>query len=434
MFSSGGLESNDYCDHICAESRIFKEYMNKKLISVILIVFIDLLGFSLILPLLPYYAKTFQADSFTTGILVASYAAAQLIGAPLLGRLSDRFGRRPVLLVSVFGTFLGFLLLGFASTLWMLFVSRIIDGLTGGNLSVAQAYITDVTDAKSRAKGLGLIGAAFGVGFIIGPVAGGILSQWGYAVPAFVAAALSLGNLILIYAWLPESLTAEMRAERGASAQRPPVTLGALLAALQRPFSGSLLITRFFFGLAFAILQTIFSLYALQKFNLNARDTGFILAYVGVVSVITQGFLIGRISNKVREDVLIIACVGIMAVTLLGWGLAPSLPFLLIIMAPNSMAGGMLNTLLSSTLTKAVAPQEVGGILGLSASIESSTRIIAPTLGGFLLQSVGTWAPGVLSSLIMAGVFVYVWITLYNHPIVFTFKQEKTAAAPTISE
>ena len=404
--------------------------MNKKLFSVILVVFIDLLGFSLILPLLPYYAKTFQANSFVTGILVASYAVAQLIGAPILGRLSDRFGRRPVLLVSVFGTFLGFVLLGFARALWMLFVSRIIDGLTGGNLSIAQAYITDVTDAKSRSQGLGLIGAAFGIGFIIGPVAGGVLSQWGYAVPALVAAALSMVNLVLIYAWLPESLTAEMRAKM--PDKRPAITVGALLVALKRPFSGSLLISRFFFGLAFAILQTIFSLYALLKFNLNARDTGFVLAYVGVLSVITQGFLVGRITNKVRDDVLIIVCVGVMSLTLLGWGLAPTLPILLIIMAPNSIAGGMLNTLLSSTLTKSVAPSEIGGILGLSASVESSTRIIAPTLGGFLLQQVGTWAPGVVGSIIMAGLFVYVWITLYNHPFVLDMKKDKVLASQPI--
>jgi DHA1 family tetracycline resistance protein-like MFS transporter len=406
--------------------------MNKKLFSVILVVFIDLLGFSLILPLLPYYAKTFQANSFVTGILVASYAVAQLIGAPLLGRLSDRVGRRPVLLVSVFGTFLGFLLLGFARSLWMLFVSRIIDGLTGGNLSIAQAYITDVTDAKSRSQGLGLIGAAFGIGFIIGPVAGGVLSQWGYAVPAFAAAALSFANLVLIYAWLPESLTPEMRANM--PDKRPAITLGALFVALKRPFSGSLLITRFFFGLSFAILQTIFSLYALIKFNLNARDTGFVLAYIGVLSVITQGFLIGRISTKVRDDVLIIICVGVMSLTLLGWGLAPNLPILLLIMAPNAMAGGILNTMLSSTLTKSVAPHEIGGILGLSASVESSTRIIAPALGGFLLQQVGTWAPGVVGAIIMAGLFVYVWIALYNHPVVFTLKQDKEFVAQPSSD
>ena len=217
---------------------------NKRLFSIILVVFIDLLGFSLILPLLPYYAKTFNANQTTTGILIASYALMQLIGAPILGRLSDRFGRRPILLLSVFGTFLGFLLLGFANALWMLFASRIIDGLTGGNLSVAQAYISDVTDAKDRSKGLGMIGAAFGLGFIIGPVTGGLLSQWGYAVPAFAAAAISLINLILIYAWLPESLTTEKRNQM--TEKRPAVSLNALLVAFQRPFTGSILITRFF--------------------------------------------------------------------------------------------------------------------------------------------------------------------------------------------
>ena len=407
--------------------------MNKKLFSVILVVFIDLLGFSLILPLLPYYAKTFAADSFTTGLLVAAYALAQLIGAPLLGRLSDRYGRRPILLVSIFGTFLGFLLLGFAITLWMLFASRIIDGITGGNLSIAQAYITDVTDAKSRSQGLGLIGAAFGIGFIIGPVVGGVLSQWGYAVPAFAAATLSFANLVLIYAWLPESLTPEMRAAK--QVQRPAVTVGALLAALQRPFSGSLLISRFVFGLAFATFQSIFSLYALLKFNLNARDTGFVLAYVGVLSVITQGFLVGYITKKVREDILIVVGVAVLMVTLIGWAVAPSLLILLIIMAPNSMAFGLLNTLFSSTLTKSVEPHEIGGILGLSASIESSTRIIAPTVGGFLLQQVGTWAPGAASAALTAGLLVYVWITLYNHPIVQTLHLEKgPTAMPVVAE
>jgi len=401
---------------------------NKRLFSIILVVFIDLLGFSLILPLLPYYAKTFAANQTTTGILIASYAVMQLIGAPILGRLSDRFGRRPVLLVSVFGTFIGFLLLGFANALWMLFASRIIDGLTGGNLSVAQAYISDVTDEKSRSKGLGLIGAAFGLGFIIGPVTGGLLSQWGYAVPAFAAAGISFINLILIYAWLPESLTEEKRSQM--TEKRPAVTLNALLVAFQRPFTGSILITRFFFGLAFAIFQTIFSLYALAKFNLTARDTGFVLTYVGVLSVIVQGFLVGRLTTRFREDLLITASVILMAVSLLGWALAPSLIWLYIIMTPTALSGGLLNTLLSSTLTKAVAPQEIGGILGLSAAVESSTRIIAPLLGGVLLQQIGTWAPGAFGATIMVGVSIFVFITIYNHPIVFTLKQNKPVPVP----
>ena len=195
---------------------------NTRLLTIFLIVFIDLLGFSLILPLLPYYAESYGATPTVVGLLVASYAAAQLFGAPLLGRLSDRFGRRPVLLLSVAGTSAGFLLLGFADPLgrWLaglvapnaanafiiglLFLSRILDGLTGGNITVAQAYITDVTDEQNRAKGLGLIGAAFGLGFIIGPAAGGALSRFGYNLPAFVAAGVSLINFLMILTLLPE--------------------------------------------------------------------------------------------------------------------------------------------------------------------------------------------------------------------------------------
>jgi len=415
-------------DYAQGEDLYQKEKMNKRLFSIILVVFIDLLGFSLILPLLPYYAETFKASETTTGILIASYALMQLIGAPILGRLSDRFGRRPVLLLSVFGTFLGFLLLGFANALWMLFVSRIIDGITGGNLSVAQAYISDVTDEKSRSKGLGMIGAAFGLGFIIGPVTGGLLSQWGYAVPAFAAAAISFINLILIYAWLPESLTEEKRSQM--TEKRPAITLNALLVAFQRPFTGSILITRFFFGLAFAIFQTIFSLYALAKFNLTARDTGFVLTYVGVLSVIVQGFLVGRLTSRFREDILITASVVLMGISLLGWALAPSVLWLYIIMTPTALSGGLLNTLLSSTLTKAVAPQEIGGILGLSAAVESSTRIIAPLLGGVLLQQIGAWAPGAFGAVVMVGVSIFVFITIYNHPIVATLNQSKAAPVP----
>jgi MFS transporter, DHA1 family, tetracycline resistance protein len=389
---------------------------NKPLASIFLIVFIDLLGFGLILPLLPYYAESFGASDTVVGLLVASYAAAQLVGAPLLGRLSDRFGRRPILLLSLLGTLFSFLLLGFAKTLGLLFIARIFDGITGGNISVAQAYIADVTDEKSRAKGLGMIGAAFGLGFIFGPATGGFLSQWGYAVPAFAAAGLVTINLLMVYFWLPESLTPEKRVEL-AQAEKPKFTLRALLDALQRPFSGSLLITRFFFGLAFSIFQTIFSLYALRRFNLEAQQTGYILTYVGVLSVIVQGGLVGKLSERFRDDYLIITSVGIMALSLLGWAFVPSVTMLLVVLAPIAFAGGILNTVISSALTKTVQPQEIGGILGLAASIESLTRVIAPTLGGFLLEKLGFWSPGVFSALVLTVLFVYVWFSIFNHPM-----------------
>ena len=263
---------------------------NTRLLTIFAIVFVDLLGFSLILPLLPFYAEQYGATPMLVGLLVASYAAAQLIGAPLLGRLSDRYGRRPILLLSVAGTFGGFLLLGFADPVGrffsslvapgfanmfivgILFISRILDGLTGGNITVAQAYIADVTDEKNRAKGLGMIGAAFGLGFIIGPAVGGALSRISYSTPAFAAASVSFLNLLLIALFLSKSLNKEQRAAI-AQRQRPPFTLKALLQTLQRPKVGPLLYVRFFYGLAFATFQSIFALYA-QAIGLSFTNNG----------------------------------------------------------------------------------------------------------------------------------------------------------------
>jgi MFS transporter, DHA1 family, tetracycline resistance protein len=388
-----------------------------RLLTIFVVVFVDLLGFSLILPLLPYYAEAYGATPMIVGFLVASYAAAQLIGAPLLGRLSDRFGRRPVLLFSVFGTILGFLLLGFADPLgrWLsaliapqaanliiiilLFLSRILDGLTGGNITVAQAYITDITDEQNRAKGLGMIGAAFGLGFIIGPAAGGTLSQWGYNLPAFVAAVVATLNLIGIYFFLPESLTKEQIAS-GFSRQRTPFTIRALALALQRPKVGPLLHVRFFYGLAFATFQTIFTLYA-QAIGLTSQITGYLLAYVGLLSVIVQGGLIGPITRRYRENWLIIMGLWVMAGGLLAWAFTDQLWLLILIMLPIAFSGGVLNTVIQSAISKSVVREEVGGMLGIAASLEAISRVIAPSVGGYLLQQLGIWAPGVFSALLM---------------------------------
>ncbi len=403
---------------------------NRPLVAIFLVVFIDLLGFSFILPLLPYYAATFGASPFVVGLLTASYAAAQFFGAPVLGRLSDRFGRKPILIISIAGTFLGFMLLGVANTLWVLFVSRVLDGLTGGNISVAQAYISDVTDASNRAKGLGMIGAAFGLGFIFGPALGGFLSQWGYTLPAFVAAGLSLINLALIALWLPESLTPQKRIELAAGPTRPPFTIQAMLRSLRRPIIGPLLHTRFFFGLAFSMFQTIFALYAQYRFNLTVEHTAYILTYVGVLSVLTQGVLIGRLTKRFPENTLILFSTAVMALSLLGWAFSPSVLTLLIILLPTAVSGGVLNTVINSAATKAVAPSEIGGILGISSSLESITRVIAPSLGGLMLGRLGTSAPGVFGFAILALLVSYIWHTIYsNEP-----SAAKRASLPGIPE
>ncbi len=398
---------------------------NSRLLTIFLIVFVDLLGFSLILPLLPYYAESFGATPVIVGLLVASYAAAQLVGAPLLGRLSDRIGRRPVLLLSVTGTFLGFLLLGLAEPLGrllgglissqstnafiiaVLFFSRILDGLTRGNLTVAQAYIADVTDEANRAKGLGMIGAAFGLGFILGPAAGGLLSQWGYSIPAFAAALVSTLNLLAISIFLPESLTPE-RHENLVTHQRPPFTLKALLTVLNRPVVGPLLHVRLFYGLAFATFQSIFSLYA-QSIGLSSQTTGFVLAYVGLLAVITQAGLIGPLTRRFRETWLIISGLWIMGISLLAWAFTSQLLPLLVVILPLSLSGGVLNTVMQSSISKSVSQDEIGGILGISTSLDALTRVIAPSLGGFLLGYFGRWAPGVFTALLMAWVVSFAY-------------------------
>jgi len=391
---------------------------NSRLLTIFIIVFVDLLGFSLILPLLPYYAETYGASAFVVGLLVASYAAASLIGSPLLGRLSDRLGRRPVLLISVLGTLVGYLFLGFAApigeglarliapaavntfVLGVLFFARILDGLTAGNLTVAQAYISDVTDEKNRARGLGMIGAAFGLGFIIGPAVGGLLSKTSYSLPAFVAGGIAALNLVQIFFLLPESLTEERRREMGEQ-KRPPFTLQALQEAIKRPVVGPLLLVRFFFSLAFATFQTIFALYAQYKLGLGADSTGYVLAYVGVLSVVVQGGLIGPLTKRFRERWLIITGLWLMVFSLLAWAFVPNLIVLLIIMLPLALAGGVLGTVIQSAITKAVKPQEIGGMLGIAGALESLTRVIAPIVGGYLLGSLGTWAPGIFSAFLM---------------------------------
>ena len=389
--------------------------MNKRLLNVGLIVLIDMLGFALIIPLLTFYAASFGATEFQTGLLVSSYAAMQMVGAPILGRLSDRFGRRPVFLISIFGTFLGLLILGFANSLWMLFASRLLAGITAGNISVAQAYIADVTDEKNRARGMGMFGAAFGIGFILGPAIGGMLSVYGFAVPAFVAATMAFINLLTVYFWLPESLTEERRAQLTME-KRPAFSLHTLFAALQRPLVGPLLWIRFGFAIAFNSFQTVFPLYLLHKFGLGAQETGYILAYIGVVLVAMQGGAIGPLSARFKESNLLVAFLGFSLVGMIGWAIVPSIPLLLVAMFPMAIGAGSFNALINSAISKAVGREEVGGMLGLGAGLESSTRVVMPALASYLLGAYGASTPGFMASIVMAIVVTFAYWRLIAKP------------------
>lgn len=385
------------------------------LLIIFAVVFVNMLGFGLILPLLPFYAERFEASSTVVGLLVASYAAAQMIGAPLLGRASDRYGRRPILIFSTLGSFIGFLMLGAANALWILFASRILDGLTGGNVTVARAYITDVTDDESRAKGMGLIGAAFGLGFIIGPAVGGLLSAGErYAVPAYVAAALTALNLIAAYLWLPESLPAERRAQLAAT-ERRSLSLHALQDALNRPKVGTLLQSVFVFGLALATFEGVFSLYAQKHLDLESDQTGYMLAYVGLLVALVQGVAIGRLAARFDEERLVRGAAIVMAVFLIGWAYAPNVWTNLVVLAPLSLSIGVLSATIHTALTKAVHIDEVGAILGLSTSLTSLARALGPATGGALFDVVGVWAPGVFAAALMTWL---VWRLSYRPVLV----------------
>ncbi len=364
-------------------------------------VVVELLGMSLILPLLPFYAQQFAASPILIGLLGTANALAQVIGAPFIGRLSDRYGRRPLILLGTLATAAGFVMLGFARSLWLMFASRILDGLLGGNVALAQAYITDVTDEKDRARGLGAIGAAFGIGFIIGPAAGGLLARWGVAVPSFAAAGLALVNFVWVLAALPESLSAERRAALKLN-PAPPISVAALLAALRRPVVGPLLHTRLFYALAFGVFQASFALWASRRLALTAQTTAYVLAYVGFLSVLVQGFAIGPLTKRFSERTLIVAGLAVLGVALFAWGFVTNLALLLVVTVPTAFAAGVLNVALTSALTKATARDDVGGTLGLATALQSLTGIVAPLLGGLLLQEVGTWSLGVFAAAILA--------------------------------
>ncbi len=309
------------------------------------------------------------------------------------------------------GNIVAYVILGFANSLLIMFVARALAGLFSGNISVAQAYITDITDEKNRAKGLGLIGAAFGLGFIFGPAMGGFLSQFGFMVPALVSAGLALINLVLVFLWLPESLTKEQREERLGKKNQVPFTIPALFEVLRRPHIGPLLSTRFFFAIAFSMFTSVFALYGLYKFQLDEQATGYILAYLGVITVIVQGFLIGRLTARFKEAVLIFWAIAILSLSLIGWSLTPSLPVLFIVLIPIAFSGGVFNTVINSSISKAVHPDEVGGMLGIGASLESVTRVISPILGGLLLQQFGAGAPGIFCAIVTGLLAIYLWRT-----------------------
>lgn len=373
------------------------------LLNIFLVVFIDLLGFGIVIPILPYYAKYFGATGWALGWLMTSYSLMQFLIAPVWGNISDKFGRRPVLLISILGTCLSMTFLGFAQSLLWLFAARIFAGICAANISTAYAYITDITNESNRAKGMGLIGAAFGLGFIFGPAIGGVLSRNGYAVPMFVGAGLAAFNFVFALFTLGEPpLTPEARAaNRSRRFDRE---------ALRTAFGDArskLAITEFFlFTLAWTQIEVVFALYMNARYGYDARDAGMLLAAMGFVMVMIQGGLIGRLVKKYGEISLVLTGLLLVAIGLTAFGLTREIVWAIAFLGPAAIGQGILHPSLSSLASKGARAQSRGVTMGVFQSAGSLARVIGPVIAGFLYDQLGLSTPFYAASGILVAGFV----------------------------
>jgi len=378
----------------------------RQLTIIFLIVFIDLIGFGIVLPLMPFYAKAYGATPFFIGLLFVIYSLMQFIFTPLLGRLSDRYGRRPILLVSLFGSTISYLLFGIGGSLILLFVARGLAGAMGGNISTAQAYIADVTTEENRARGMGLIGAAFGLGFVFGPAVGGILSQWGTQIPFFAAALLCGLNLLFALKSLPESLPKEKRVIVKTQGNLTPRRRARdFWKILLHPHVGGLIFLFFLTMMSFTVMEATLALLAEKKFQFTAVHTGYFFAYIGILIVIMQGVLVGPLVKRFGEKKLISFGILSLVVGLLMTPFAPTVLILSIAMIFLAFGQGMLNPSLHSLTSKYCEDGEKGEILGLQQAFGCLARIGGPFMGGLLFTLGGHVVPYLFASLIMVIAF-----------------------------
>jgi MFS transporter, DHA1 family, tetracycline resistance protein len=358
--------------------------------TLFLIVLVDLIGFGLVIPLLPFYALRFAASPQQVTVLLAVYSLMQLFTAPLWGRLSDRIGRRPVLMVSMAASVAAYFWIGSATALWMLFAARALAGACAGNIAAAQAYVADITKPEDRAKGMGLIGAAFGLGFIIGPAFGGLLAGNNPAaadieIPAWVAAGLSFVALCGVVVMLRESLAADQRRSRGRSRNR----FAAILEVLRRPVLSRLLLIFFLVILAFAGMESTFALWAIGQFGWGPRQIGYVFSYVGLLSATLQGGMIGRLTGLFGEERLLLCGLALIGVGLLVLPLAHGLSVLALAVTTLALGMGLMQPSLSSLISRRAGREEQGEVMGVSQSVGSLSRVLGPVAAGFFFGEFG---------------------------------------------
>lgn len=348
---------------------------------IFLTIFIDMVGFGIVIPVLPLYAQNFGASPLAIGALVGVYSAVQFVFSPLWGKLSDRIGRRPVLITSVIGTAIGFFIMGKATVLWVLFLARIIDGISGGNVSTAQAYIADITPPEKRSSAMGMIGAAFGLGFVFGPMIGGLLSHFSLAAPFYFAAALAALNALLIFLVLPESLAPEHR-----SGQRPKQSIAEVFNHANGPALGTVMLVYFLSITGFAMMTALNALFLSHRFGFDARHIGYVFAYIGTLGVIIQGGLLGRFVKKFGEKRLATIGALVLAASLFALPLSSSTGTLMAVCLGIAIGNGFLTPTLNGLASLYVDKTWQGRALGLMQSAGSLGRTIGPIVGGYLLS------------------------------------------------
>jgi len=358
------------------------------LLPIALIVAVDVLGLTIVIPLLPFYAEHFGASPSVVGLLVSAYAACQLVSGPILGSLSDRFGRRPVLILSQIGTFIGFLVLARASALWMIFLSRLIDGSTAGNLSVAQAYIADVTPPEKRTKAFGIIGIAFGFGFLIGPALSGFLSHYGYEYPVYMAAGLSFLSILGTTFFLPEP---ERHVSPVEERKLGLFQFGSYLKDFKNPKIAPTLYQFCAYFMAFSIFLAGIALFAERRFTwegrpFGPREVGYLFAFNGFLGILVQGGLLGRLVKRYGEERLVVYAFICSTIGYCILGFSHSIPILLLAGTFSSFGSGGLRPLLTALVSRQAGRHEQGRMMGLVQGINSMGSIIGPIFSGLLID------------------------------------------------
>ncbi len=359
--------------------------MTRPLLVILLTVFINLVGFGIIVPLLPFYAETFGASPVTIGLLFAVFSLCQFAAAPALGDLSDRYGRRPVLIFSLLGTVVSFVMMAMAHSIAVLFVARVVDGLSGGNISTARAYVADVTAPADRARVYGLIGAAFGMGFIMGPALSGMLAGYGYAAPVWAAAGLTLVATLMAWFWLPETVHRE-----AAGTGMPLRNLGEMI---RRPGLRRMLWIDFIYWFAFAIFQTTFALVVARRFGFDVSQTGYFFAAFGVLGAIIQGGLIRPVVHRFGDKPTFVLGLSCAAVGLVGASLAQTVATFTLALVPLALGIGFGHPTVSALVSRAGRADEQGRVQGAAGAMESLGRTIGPVWGNAALARFGDGMP-----------------------------------------